>query len=32
LLGVADLLVIDTADALLVAHRDAAERVKDAVA
>jgi len=29
---VADLLVIDTADALLVAHRDAAERVKDAVA
>jgi len=29
--GVEDLLIIDTPDALLVAHRDAAERVKDAV-
>ena len=30
--SVENLLVIDTPDALLVAHRDAAERVKDAVA
>jgi len=32
LLGVQDLLVIDTPDALLVLHRDQAERVRDVVA
>ncbi len=31
-LGTQDLLIIDTPDALLVAHRDAAEQVKDVVA
>lgn len=31
-LGTHDLLIIDTPDALLVAHRDAAEQVKDVVA
>jgi mannose-1-phosphate guanylyltransferase/mannose-6-phosphate isomerase len=31
-LGTRDLLIIDTPDALLVAHRDAAEQVKDVVA
>ncbi len=31
-LGTQDLLIVDTPDALLVAHRDAAEQVKDVVA